>query len=89
MAAGGAGLQKREVGTLERRMRRALRLGLEPIDARALAAVALVRLLIMPLASIALVRGEKLTRPCARRKPEAPPFQPPTCTVLMLLGACR
>ncbi len=51
--AGGAA----EPGTLERRLRRALRLGLDPVEARMLAAVALVRLLIMPLASIFIVKG--------------------------------
>ena len=47
----------RRPGSLERRIKQALRLGLEPAAARALAAVALVRLLLMPLASIAVVRG--------------------------------
>jgi hypothetical protein len=50
-------LQRREPGTLERRLRRALRLGLDAADARALLAVAVVRLLVMPLATIAVVKG--------------------------------
>ena len=52
-------------------MGRALRLGLDRADARALAAVSAVRLLLMPLASIALVKG-------ASRPPE------PALSVLLL-----
>lgn len=63
VAAGGIPLQKREPGTLERRLRRALRLGLDAADARALLAVALVRLLVMPLASILVVKGGQRRRP--------------------------
>lgn len=55
--AGGAPLRRREPGTLERRLRRAARLGLDAADARALLAVAVVRLLVMPLATIAVVKG--------------------------------
>jgi len=44
-------------GSFERRVRQVLRLGLGRADARALAVVAAVRLLLMPLASIAIVKG--------------------------------
>lgn len=47
----------RQAGSFRRRVQRSFRLGLSRIDARALAAVAIVRLLLMPAASILLVKG--------------------------------
>lgn len=49
---------QQQSGNFRRRVLRSMRLGLSRVDARALAAVAVVRLLLMPAASIVLVKGE-------------------------------